>query len=62
MAAKGTCVNPVTIDEEEHKALDLITPVLGARRARDLIAALWNIERHCQRAGAAQALRAGIVT
>ncbi|MBI4189168.1 MAG: MmgE/PrpD family protein [Betaproteobacteria bacterium] len=44
MAAKGGLENPLTRREEEEKALDLITPVLGKRRAHALIAALWNIE------------------
>ena len=45
MAAKGTYENPVTRQEEQVKALDLIAPVLGTRRTRQLLAALWDIER-----------------
>ena len=45
MAAKGTYENPVTRQEEQDKAYDLIAPVLGARRAQQLLAALWDIER-----------------
>jgi 2-methylcitrate dehydratase PrpD len=45
MAAKGSFDNPVTREDEEEKALDLIAPVLGRQRAHALIAALWNFER-----------------
>ena len=45
MAAKGSFVNPLTrAEEEEEKALDLIVPVLSERRARALLAALWNFD------------------
>lgn len=45
MAAKGSFENPLTRAEEEEKALDLIAPVLGKRRAQGLLAALWDFER-----------------
>lgn len=45
MAAKGSFEDPLTREEEEEKALDLIAPVLGKRRARALMAALWDFER-----------------
>jgi 2-methylcitrate dehydratase PrpD len=44
LAAKGTSVNPVSFADEEHKALDLMSPVLGERRARKLIATLACID------------------
>ena len=44
MAAKGSFENPLTRDEEEAKALDLIEPVLGKRRSRALLDALWDFE------------------
>lgn len=44
MAAKGSYENPVTRQDEEEKALDLIAPVLGKRRARALMAAIWDFE------------------
>jgi 2-methylcitrate dehydratase PrpD len=44
LAAKGSFENPLTREEEEEKALDLIAPVLGKRRSHDLLAALWNFE------------------
>ena len=44
-AAKGTFENPMTRQDEEEKALDLIGPVLGRRRARELVAALWDFDR-----------------
>jgi hypothetical protein len=45
LAAKGSFENPLTRAEEEEKALDLLVPVLGKRRARSLLDALWNIDR-----------------
>lgn len=44
MAAKGSFENPLTPEEENEKALDLIAPVLGKKRARDLLEALWRFE------------------
>jgi 2-methylcitrate dehydratase PrpD len=44
MAAKGSFENPLTRDEEEEKALDLIVPVLGQARSAELLAELWNFE------------------
>lgn len=41
---RGTPSNPMERDEVTAKALDLITPVLGARRAPDAIAAILAIE------------------
>ena len=44
MAAKGSYENPLTRAEEEEKALDLITPVLGKTRSKNLLASLWNLD------------------
>ena len=44
-AVRGTPDNPMTRDEVEAKALDLLAPVLGAERARALLAAIRGIER-----------------
>jgi 2-methylcitrate dehydratase PrpD len=44
MAAKGSFENPLTRDEEEEKALDLIVPILGKRRGEALLTALWGFE------------------
>ena len=44
MAAKGSYENPVTREDEEEKALDLIGPMLGKRRTEELIAALWELD------------------
>jgi 2-methylcitrate dehydratase PrpD len=41
---RGTAGNPVNAQEVEAKALDLMTPVLGAGRARDLIAAIQSLD------------------
>lgn len=43
-AARGSSFNPMTRKEENAKALDLLAPVLGRRRAELLIDAVWNIE------------------
>ena len=45
MAAKGSFENPLTREEEEEKALDLVEPVLGKRRSRTLLAQLWEFDR-----------------
>ncbi len=45
MAAKGSFENPLTPAEENEKALDLIVPILGKRKAEALLAALWNFEQ-----------------
>ncbi len=45
MAAKGSYENPVTREDEEEKALDLMAPVLGRKGARGLIDAIWGIDR-----------------
>ena len=45
MAAKGSFENPLTRQEEEEKALDLIVPILGTKRSQSLLAALWNFDK-----------------
>jgi 2-methylcitrate dehydratase PrpD len=44
MAAKGSFENPLDRAEEEEKARDLIIPILGEARSRELLAQLWNFE------------------
>jgi len=44
-AVRGTAANPMPRAEVEAKSLDLLLPVLGARRARKLIDSVWCIER-----------------
>ena len=44
-AASGTHCNPITREEEDAKAFDLLAPVLGAKRARTLIETVWNVEQ-----------------
>ena len=44
MAAKGSFENPLTPEEENEKALDLLVPVLGRRRSQALLAALWKFD------------------
>ncbi len=45
MAAKGSSENPLTPAEETEKALDLVVPILGAKRSKALLDALWNFDR-----------------
>jgi 2-methylcitrate dehydratase PrpD len=42
---RGTAGNPMDAKEVEAKAFDLTAPVLGAERARELIATVGNLER-----------------
>jgi len=42
---RGTAANPMDAKEIEAKALDLMTPVLGVGRARELIAAVDALDR-----------------
>ena len=42
--AKGGFESPLTRQDEHEKALDLIAPVLGKRRAQELLAALWDFD------------------
>jgi 2-methylcitrate dehydratase PrpD len=44
-AVRGTATNPMSREEIEVKCRDLVVPVIGARRARRLIDAVWRIER-----------------
>jgi 2-methylcitrate dehydratase PrpD len=44
-AVRGTPGNPMQRAEVEAKAQDLLAPVLGAERARTLVAEIWRIER-----------------
>jgi hypothetical protein len=43
-AVRGIPDNPMTAQEIEAKALDLISPVIGTARARQLIATVREIE------------------
>jgi 2-methylcitrate dehydratase PrpD len=45
MAAKGSFENPLTPEEENEKALDLIAPVLGKARSQALLKALWRFDQ-----------------
>ena len=44
LAAKGSSENPLTRDEAEEKALDLMAPALGKQKSCALMAALFDIE------------------
>src|SRR5258708_23698657 len=41
---RGTPGNPMTADEVAAKALDLMAPVLGDGRAKELIAAVYGLD------------------
>jgi 2-methylcitrate dehydratase PrpD len=43
-AVRGTADNPMTRDEVEAKTLDLLFPILGQHRARELVERIWNLE------------------
>ncbi|WP_108646722.1 MmgE/PrpD family protein [Polynucleobacter rarus] len=45
MAAKGSFENPLNINEEKEKAMDLIGPILGKPRSIELLDYLWNIDQ-----------------
>jgi 2-methylcitrate dehydratase PrpD len=42
---RGSPLNPMSDSDLEHKAMTLVTPVLGASRARTLIDAVMNIDK-----------------
>ncbi|MEO8443255.1 MAG: hypothetical protein ABI547_12255, partial [Betaproteobacteria bacterium] len=44
-AVRGSATNPMTREDVAAKARGLLAPTLGAHRARQLIGAIWNIER-----------------
>ena len=44
-AVRGTALNPLERADVDAKCFDLTAPVLGKRRARRLIDAVWNIEQ-----------------
>ena len=44
-AVRGTAANPMPRAEVEAKALDLLLPVIGRRRATRLVDVIWTIER-----------------
>jgi len=43
-AVRGTPDNPMTPDEIDAKALDLVVPVIGPRRAKDLVRAIGQLD------------------
>jgi 2-methylcitrate dehydratase PrpD len=43
-AVRGTPDNPMTTQEIEDKALDLVTPIIGADRGRELVATVSRLE------------------
>ncbi|MEL0106502.1 MAG: MmgE/PrpD family protein [Rhodospirillales bacterium] len=44
-AVRGTADNPMTRDEVETKAYDLIAPILGKKRSKNLITKIWGLEK-----------------
>lgn len=45
IAVRGTRENPMTRAEVDAKSYELIAPVLGRRRARQLCDAVWNVDK-----------------
>jgi 2-methylcitrate dehydratase PrpD len=45
IAVPGTAQNPMTTEQVEAKATDILVPVIGAARAKQLIAAVWNLDQ-----------------
>lgn len=45
LAAKGSADNPLTLDEAQHKARDLMSPVLGRSRTEELLAQLRELDQ-----------------
>lgn len=43
-AVRGTRDNPMSREEVEAKSFDLLAPVLGMRRARNLCTSVWSLE------------------
>ena len=44
MAAKGSFENPLTLEEELEKAIDLTAPIIGKNKSLELFKVLCNIE------------------
>jgi hypothetical protein len=44
-AVRGTPDNPMTTEEIEEKAIDLVAPIIGAGRAASLVAAVAQLEK-----------------
>jgi 2-methylcitrate dehydratase PrpD len=44
-AVRGTAANPMDRDEVDRKCFDLMAPILGRRRARGLVDAVWGLEK-----------------
>ena len=45
VSVRGTAENPMTSEEVEKKCEELIAPVIGMERSRQLIDKIWNIEK-----------------
>jgi 2-methylcitrate dehydratase PrpD len=55
---RGTPGNPMDQSEVDAKALDLMAPILGEGRAKELIAAIGNLDRFGPVAGLRRMLQA----
>ena len=44
-AVKGTAANPMTRAEVDEKCVDLLVPVLGRRKSRELLDTVWGLEQ-----------------
>jgi hypothetical protein len=45
VAVRGTPDNPMTRQEVDYKAYDLMAPIVGKDNARTLIDKVWDIEK-----------------
>jgi len=55
---RGTPGNPMDQSEVDAKALDLMAPIIGGGRAKELIAAIGNLDRFGPVAGLRRLLQA----
>ena len=57
-AVRGTAENPMTRGEVDEKSYDLMAPVIGRARARNLCDAVWKLEKVRDARGLRPLLRA----
>ncbi len=41
---RGTAKNPMTREEVDEKCYSLLVPIIGEKRSRDLVNAVWSID------------------
>lgn len=45
VSVRGSAEDPMNTEDVEEKCMELLTPVLGGERSRELIDTIWNLER-----------------